>query len=75
MEIKLDTNKRRKIIQDFACCDFNSDTDMSSIIDKYVGTLTRNEIEEEILDTGIIVKNEYEFDFYHYLLYNHFFLI
>ena len=66
VEIKLDTDKRRKIIQDFACCDFNSDTDMSSIIDKYVGTLTRNEIEEEILDTGIIVKNEYEFDFYHY---------
>ncbi len=66
VEIKLDTKKRRNIIQDYACCDFNSVTDMGTIIDKYVGTLTRDEIEEEILDTGIIIKNEYEFDFYHY---------
>lgn len=66
IEIKLDTRKRRKIIYEFACCEFKSDTNIKGIIDKYRGNLTVDEVEEEILDTGIIIKNEYGLDFYHY---------
>lgn len=66
IEIKLDTRKRRDIIREYACCEFKSNTDIKEIINNHRENLTFDEVEEEILDTGIIVKNEYGLDFYHY---------